>query len=99
MEATHMFLDDQVLDALHDETGALRHEFGEHADRVRAAARVLARRARRKPRIVRPKSRKRMFMVLPGRNSFQPHPPPALNMKRGSSHPPLGHHRTQRTVF
>ena len=36
-----MFLDDQVLDALHDELAALRHELAEHVDRLGASAQVL----------------------------------------------------------
>ena len=41
--ATHVFLDDQVFHALHNETGSLRHELGEHVDRSSSTARVLAR--------------------------------------------------------
>lgn len=37
-----MFLDDKVLDSLHDEVGALGHQFGEHVDGFGPSASILA---------------------------------------------------------
>lgn len=39
---THMSLDDEVLDPLHDEGRALGHEFGEHGHSLSAPTLVLA---------------------------------------------------------